>query len=654
VTETSDGLSPSAFVHEGLDGWLFLQGGSNYVASLYRRDVGNVSDRRLALWRKLIEARAARCRALGIECVHIVVPDKLTIYGDRLAAPLIDPEQSPALRLAEQMAQSPARESFIDLVAPMRARRNDFDIYWRTDTHWTPEGCHVAYEALCQRFGVAPEPDLLTRPRLETPRVLDLGGRVEPLRWETIRKYDFSLKARRLWANAITRYLEDPFYDEIVHVGARARFENPQARNPQSLLLFGDSYSRPGVEGLTAMLAETFAKLEFAWSNAIDWRLVKACKPNVVIFEIAERFLAILPNDRLPLWTVEARQALRAQRKLYQSQTAEAAKATGGKAGALTNLIRFAKGETPRLYREFVPAHIQRRASIYERQIEFDPTFYRDFYEDARGLSDRDLRRHFLTYGLPEGRLGSAYAMRDKFITLLDQNAAILEIGPFTNPSIRGPKVKYFDVLDDEALLDRAKTVGYTISDPPHIDYVSPEGDLSIVMAKFAAVFSSHSLEHQPDLICHLRQVEALLAVGGAYFVIVPDKRFCFDHPIAETTVDEIIHVHREGLARHRLQTVILHRALTTHNDPERHWNGDHFDPATVESIDARTIAAVEEFGAAEGRYLDVHAWRFTPCSFIEVVKTLCDLGLINLWPVKVFNTPRNKDEFCAILKRRR
>jgi hypothetical protein len=112
----------------------------------------------------------------------------------------------------------------------------------------------------------------------------------------------------------------------------------------------------------------------------------------------------------------------------------------------------------------------------------------------------------------------------------------------------------------------------------PHIHYVSSEGDLSVVTEKFSCAFSSHCIEHQPDLIRHLNQVEDLLDRSGKYYLIVPDKRYCFDCVFSETTLDEIEQAHKEKRRRHSVQAIIEHRAYVSHNDPFRHWVGDHWD----------------------------------------------------------------------------
>src|SRR6478609_726779 len=76
-----------SFVHKGRDGWLFLIGGSNSVSSLYDRDSALLGDKTICKWADLIERRARRFEQMGIQYIHTHVPEKLTIYDDKLWDP---------------------------------------------------------------------------------------------------------------------------------------------------------------------------------------------------------------------------------------------------------------------------------------------------------------------------------------------------------------------------------------------------------------------------------------------------------------------------------------------------------------------------------------------------------------------------------------
>ena len=280
---------------------------------------------------------------------------------------------------------------------------------------------------------------------------------------------------------------------------------------------------------------------------------------------------------------------------------------------------------------------------------EIDTAFYRSKNPDLAGFSDTDLVDHYWRFGYSEGRCPSPLAQREGLLDLVEASDEVLEIGPFTVPCIRGPMVKYFDIMDRKGLVDRAMKLGYPTSNAPEIDFVSPSSDLSTVSGTYNIVFSCHCIEHQPDLVGHLNEVSSLLRPAGAYFLVVPDKRFIFDHYIPESTIAGVLEAHRERRRVHRLASVIEHRALVTHNDPVRHWEGDH---GRTRADDHPHViqAALGEYDQSKGSYIDVHAWQFTPLSFRAIVQRLNDLGLTPLSPVRVWGTPKPSMEFCAIL----
>lgn len=239
---------------------------------------------------------------------------------------------------------------------------------------------------------------------------------------------------------------------------------------------------------------------------------------------------------------------------------------------------------------------------------------------------------------------------RAHFISAITSEKSVLEIGPFCNPVCVGNNVKYFDILNQAELVERALEIGYKITPDqvPYIDYVSKTGDLSIINEKFDVVISCHAVEHQLDLIAHLQSVSNMLVEGGSYYLIIPDKRYCFDHYIAESTIAEVIHSFFEKKQAHSLKSVIEHRALTTHNYSMKHWNNDHGQRATMKN---KIEAAIKEFGDAAGKNIDVHAWYFTPNSFVDIINLLHSLKYINLSVKKIIPTRYGNLEFYVVLE---
>ena len=255
---------------------------------------------------------------------------------------------------------------------------------------------------------------------------------------------------------------------------------------------------------------------------------------------------------------------------------------------------------------------------------------------------------HYARVGRAEGRVASPLALRENLIALVDDGRSVLEIGPFCDPLLRGPTIAYLDILDAEQLRARAVEIGKDPAGcPTWIDYV---GGLEQVRRRFDAVISSHAIEHQPDLVHHLEQAERILESDGLFCLIVPDKRYCFDHFIAESTIADVLQAHREQRRTHSLASVIEHVALTTHNDSGRHWQGDH-GPAIAPDRAVRLRNAIADHDAGAGAYIDVHAWYFTPDSFRDIVETLGALGLTGFEVAGVYDTARDRNEFCAVLR---
>lgn len=278
----------------------------------------------------------------------------------------------------------------------------------------------------------------------------------------------------------------------------------------------------------------------------------------------------------------------------------------------------------------------------------FDADHYVETYPDLGHLDPLAARQHYVEHGQAEGRRANRLATRQDFINLIPRDATSLEIGPFYSPVLTGPNVSYFDVLSQTELRARARSLNIDDAHIPRIDFVSSTGDLAEVNRTFGSVVSSHCIEHQPDLIYHLEQVSRILAPKGRYYVLLPDKRYCFDVLIAETTIAEVIGAHQQRRRVHPLKSVIEHRAMTTHNDVARHWAGDH--GVLPDDHVARIVKAMEEYRAAAGEYIDVHAWYFTPQNAPDILYTLSGLGMIDLVVERCYPTLNHTNEFWMVL----
>lgn len=291
--------------------------------------------------------------------------------------------------------------------------------------------------------------------------------------------------------------------------------------------------------------------------------------------------------------------------------------------------------------------------------LEFDHETYVN-HPGSRDLARFDegkARLHYRNYGMAEGRICSEVKDRKDFIRLVPAELPILEIGPFFSPAFRRPKanVYYIDCLSTESMKKRAeKLKGAAVDAIPEIDYVwSGQRYADLIGRKFSAVYSSHNIEHQPCLVTHLHDLESVLEEEGAVFLAVPDKRYCFDHFFSETNLADVVEAWAEGKRRHRLKDILEHRFFAAHNEPARHWRGDHGVNQGLLPLDERRnasfMAELERLRTSD-EYTDVHAWKFTPATFRALIDNLYSLKLTRLRIARVYPTVRNSNEFYAVM----
>ena len=240
---------------------------------------------------------------------------------------------------------------------------------------------------------------------------------------------------------------------------------------------------------------------------------------------------------------------------------------------------------------------------------------------------------------------------RENLTGTLGQRGLTLEIGPYFNPVVRGKNARYFDIFGSDELRKRASEDPNPIVTPEtvvDVHYSDPNGDIATIPEKFADIVSSHCIEHQPDLIAHLEKTFDLLEDGGRYVALIPDKRFCFDYFSPKSTVADVLQAASEKRIRHTLASMV-YNAGHTHNDPQRHWKGDHADQDYYSKYTSRVAHALDAFKEANGDYIDCHGWRFDPDRFAEVCTVLFDLGCIRLRLTDIGDTRENTQEFSAI-----
>lgn len=82
----------------------------------------------------------------------MLIPNAITVYSDKLPALATGPDQMDTLR---EIYDSTSINN-IDVVDKLNDLKNDYDLYYKTDHHWTSYGAYVGYCTFCESVGIEP------------------------------------------------------------------------------------------------------------------------------------------------------------------------------------------------------------------------------------------------------------------------------------------------------------------------------------------------------------------------------------------------------------------------------------------------------------------------------------------------------------------
>lgn len=214
-----------------------------------------------------------------------------------------------------------------------------------------------------------------------------------------------------------------------------------------------------------------------------------------------------------------------------------------------------------------------------------------------------------------------------------------LEIGPSHSPIASkedGYRVEIVDHLSKEGLLRKYKHQNIRLHNIEEVDHIwngETYAELTGNANHYDWVIASHLIEHTPDLIAFLNSCAEVLKDDGVLSLVIPDKRYCFDHFRPITGLAQAIDASKLSRANHTPGTIAEYFLNVVHSDNRGAWeSGASGRFSFVHSLDE----TLDNFRAAQtsDAYIDVHAWCFVPHSFRLLIHDLNALGLTALQEV--------------------
>lgn len=231
---------------------------------------------------------------------------------------------------------------------------------------------------------------------------------------------------------------------------------------------------------------------------------------------------------------------------------------------------------------------------------------------------------------------------KDLVFRHIDKSRLGLEIGPSHNPFApkkEGYRVHILDHMSREQLVEKYQEHSVDTASIEEVDFVwhgEKFIDLIGQPKRYHWIIASHMIEHTPDLVGFLNECDSVLDDEGIVSLVVPDKRYCFDHYRPISSLAQVIDSHVGQNTRHTPGTVAEYCLDVASRAGGLGWNAADNGPLKLMHTldDAKKYMHIAR---TTDEYLDVHAWCFVPHSFRLLIHDLHSLGLI----------PFREVEFC-------
>ena len=194
--------------------------------------------------------------------------------------------------------------------------------------------------------------------------------------------------------------------------------------------------------------------------------------------------------------------------------------------------------------------------------------------------------------------------------------------------------IRYVDHETTEGLKAKyAHDPNVDINQIVDVDYVwgtqkLPElvGDATL----FDYVIASHVIEHVPDLIGWLKEIQTVLKPGGILSLVIPDKRYCFDYYRQLTKPADVLEAYLRSSRKPSPRQIFDHFASCVYWRGMCAWSGEVEKSELFPYHSEAQAWEAAQSAFIQDHYCDVHCWVFTPYSFFQLFKTLVNLNLLD------------------------
>jgi SAM-dependent methyltransferase/glycosyltransferase involved in cell wall biosynthesis len=285
-TESADGDQFGFDAIVGSEGRLFIAHGANDFLAQYKGTY-ELSANWLPGWLTTLEDQEAAAARLGVTSVALVVPDKLAVYEDQFPGEIGRGEGRPISALQDAGAR------LLYPVKELREGRQNDETYLYTDSHVNLRGAEIIYQCVMNELGLKPAPRIRDAECEVSLGTGDLGVKFSPS----------PVELASAGPPVDIEVVEDNAPAILAvggHIGVRQVVQNPRSARTETVVIFGDSYSRldEGVRSnFGGFIARDFREVHFVWAPFCwDSGYVEKVGATIVIRQMAERFAVTTPK----------------------------------------------------------------------------------------------------------------------------------------------------------------------------------------------------------------------------------------------------------------------------------------------------------------------------------------------------------------------
>ena len=244
---------------------------------------------RLDRWAAALSDRRSWLAERGINYLVVAVPNKQSVYTEMTPRLARHRGPTPMDHLLERCGRDPELH-MLDLRPVLRASRSLGQIFWRTDTHWSPVGDYAGYAStVAARSCWYPKQEPVPWSEFELKPKQFPGGDLARLTGLDHQRTEDVPRLERLTTPHV-RHLEENVDvwpgTTLGHVPSEVWVSDRPDR-PRVVLL-GDSFAD---HDYCSLLAEHCSRLVRVGTYQDQEALIERERPDVVIFEFVERML---------------------------------------------------------------------------------------------------------------------------------------------------------------------------------------------------------------------------------------------------------------------------------------------------------------------------------------------------------------------------